>query len=162
MIFITVGTQFPFDRLLRAVDEALDKGIINDEIYAQAGESQYKPRNFEAITSLQKAEFDIYLTNAAAVIGHAGMGTITATLELEKPLLVMPRLRKFGEVVNDHQVDIAKKFEEAGLLLAAYVEQDIAMNLPRLKTFTPKKRQAQTQAVAERIASFLQELKSER
>ena len=87
------------------------------------------------------------------------MGTITAALEVEKPLLVMPRLRKFGEVVNDHQVDIAKKFEQAGLLLSAYTEKDMAGNLKLLKVFRPKKRECQLEAVVERISDFLQELK---
>ena len=54
MIFVTVGTQFPFDRLLRTVDDAFDKGLINEEVFAQTGESNYKPRNFEVTTSLQK------------------------------------------------------------------------------------------------------------
>jgi len=159
MIFLTVGTQFPFERLLRAVDKAFDSGLLNEEVYAQIGESSYVPRNFKAVESLQKAEFDIYLTKASAVIGHAGMGTITATLEREKPLLVLPRLKKFGEVVNDHQVGIARRFEQAGLLLAAYEAHELAMHLPRLKTFRPQRRQCATEAVAGRIARFLEEMK---
>jgi UDP-N-acetylglucosamine transferase subunit ALG13 len=159
MIFLTVGTQFPFDRLLRAVDDAIGNGTAVEEIYAQIGDSKYVPRNFKGVASLQKAEFDKYLANASAVIGHAGMGTITAALEHNKPLLVMPRLEKFGEVVNDHQVGIAKRFEQAGLLLAAYTAEEIPQCLAKLKTFVPKKRECATEAVVERIARFLQEMK---
>jgi beta-1,4-N-acetylglucosaminyltransferase len=158
MIFLTVGTQFPFDRLLRAVDEAIDRGFVTEEIYAQTCESTYKPRNFEATTSLQKAEFDLYLTKASAVVGHAGIGTITAAMELAKPLLVMPRLKRYGEVVNDHQVNIAKRFEQAGLLLAAYEADELAEHLPQLKVFKPLKRQCSLDAVVERIGRFLQEI----
>lgn len=158
MIFLTVGTQFPFDRLLKAVDDAFDCGQIEEDVFAQIGDSSYIPRNFKGTPSLQKAEFDIYLTKASAVIGHAGMGTITATLEREKPLLVMPRLKKFGEVVNDHQVGIARRFEAAGFLLAAYEAVELPKNLPLLRQFKPQKRQCQVDAVIKRIESFLQEI----
>ncbi|MDO8301772.1 MAG: beta(1,3)galactosyltransferase EpsH, partial [Sedimentisphaerales bacterium] len=63
MIFLTVGTQFPFDRLLRAVDDAIDRGTAGEEIYAQIGESRYVPRNFKGIASVPKAEFDSYLAD---------------------------------------------------------------------------------------------------
>ena len=158
MIFLTVGTQFPFDRLLQAVDEAFDRGLVKDEICAQVGQSSYCPRNFKGVTSLSKAEFDKYITDASALIGHAGMGTITAALEQDKPLLVMPRLRRFGEVVNDHQVGIARKFERAGLLLAAYEAKELPECLQRLTTFRPQKRQCNRQAVVERISRFLREM----
>jgi UDP-N-acetylglucosamine transferase subunit ALG13 len=49
MIFLTVGTQFPFDRLVRAVDEAFDNGAIDEEVFAQIGETSYRPRNFEQV-----------------------------------------------------------------------------------------------------------------
>jgi beta-1,4-N-acetylglucosaminyltransferase len=159
MIFLTVGTQFPFDRLLRAVDDALDNGTAVEEIYAQIGESKYVPRNFKGIASVPKEQFDHYLANASSVIGHAGMGTITAALEHNKPLLVMPRLKKFGEVVNDHQVGIAERFEQAGLLLAAYTAEELPQCLTKLKTFVPKKRECASEAVVERISQFLQEIK---
>jgi beta-1,4-N-acetylglucosaminyltransferase len=160
MIFVTVGTIFPFERLLRAVDGACDGGLINEEIYAQIGDSRYKPRNFKYAASVPKDEFDRCLAKASFVIGHAGMGTITAALENNKPLLVMPRLKKFDEHVNDHQVGIAKRFEQAGLLVAAYDADELAACLVKLRTFVPKKRECATEAVVERIARFLQEIKA--
>jgi UDP-N-acetylglucosamine transferase subunit ALG13 len=72
-----------------------------------------------------------------------------------KPLLVMPRLRRYGEVVNDHQLDIARKFEQLGYLLAAYEVMELPDKIEKLKSFVPKKRQTQTKAVAERISTFL-------
>jgi beta-1,4-N-acetylglucosaminyltransferase len=160
MIFLTVGTQFPFDRLLRAVDDAFDSGAVKDKIVAQVGESSYCPRNFKGVISLSKAEFDEYVSSASALIGHAGMGTITAALEHDKPLLVMPRLCRFGEVVNDHQVGIARRFEKAGLLLAAYEAKELSACLQRLTTFRPQKRQCNHQAVVERISRFLREMEA--
>jgi UDP-N-acetylglucosamine transferase subunit ALG13 len=86
------------------------------------------------------------------------MGTITMALERKKPLLVMPRLRKYGEVVNDHQLVIARKFEQLGYLLVAYEAEDLPAKVGKLKSFVPQDRQPQAKIVADRISAFLNEL----
>ncbi|MFC1633193.1 glycosyltransferase [Planctomycetota bacterium] len=161
MIFLTVGTQFPFDRLVKAVDQALGNGQLNGEICAQIGDSSYRPLNFQAVSSMEKHLFDERMHEASAIISHAGMGTISMALEKDKPLLVMPRLKKYGEVVNDHQVAIARKFEELGHLLVAYEPEELPEKIKRLKTFELVKRTAAPEAVADRIAGFLHELANE-
>lgn len=158
MIFLTVGTQFPFDRLVKTIDGLIKQNGSNEEIFAQIGDSKYKPKNFKAVASIEKHLFDKYMLDASCIISHAGMGTITMALENHKPLLVMPRLAKYGEVVNDHQVTIAKKFEQLGYLLVAYETEQIPEKLEQLKTFIPRNRQAQPKAVADRISQFLREL----
>lgn len=160
MIFLTVGTQFPFDRLVKTVDEFVGNNGLNEQIFAQIGDSTYQPQNFKTVASLDKNLFDKYLREASCIISHAGMGTIAMALEHQKPLLVLPRRKIYGEVVNDHQVAIAKKFEQLGHLLVAYETEQIPEKLEQLKTFVPCRRQAQPQAVAERIARFLRELPS--
>lgn len=155
MIFLTVGTQFPFDRLVRAIDSVLDEGLIDEEIFAQIGETSYKPHNFESVASLEKGLFDKRLKEASAMIGHAGMGTITMALENGKPLLVMPRLRRYREVVNDHQLAIARKFEKYGHVLVAYQEADLRKRAGELKHFVPAKRKTQVEEVTRRISMFL-------
>lgn len=159
MIFLTVGTQFPFDRLVRAIDGIIDEGLIGESLFAQIGESSYKPRNFESATCLEKKMFDDYLKQASAIIGHAGMGTITMALSNHKPLLAMPRLKKYNEVVNDHQLAIAKKFEELGHILVAYDTTDLPDCISKLKSFVPKERKANPEAVADRISCFLNSMR---
>lgn len=158
MIFLTVGTQFPFDRLVKAVDETVGKNGLDEQIFAQVGTTTYRPTNFEAVSSLEKTLFDKHFSQADSVISHAGMGTITMALESGKPLLVMPRLRKYGEVVNDHQLAIARKFEQLGYLLVAYEAEELPAKLERLKSFVPQNRQPQAKIVSERISAFLSEL----
>ena len=125
MIFLTVGTQFSFDRLVKAVDKAVEAGRITESIYAQTGRSGYQPHNFDTTLSLEKNLFDKYIRQARYIISHAGMGTIATALSNNKPLLVMPRQKKFGEVVNDHQIAIAKKYEQEGYILVAYHEGEL-------------------------------------
>jgi beta-1,4-N-acetylglucosaminyltransferase len=156
MIFLTVGTQFPFDRLVRAIDDWLDHDSLGEEVFAQIGESSYMPRHFEAVVSLDKSAFDHRFEQASAIISHAGMGTITMALERDKSLLAMPRLKKHGEVVSDHQGPLAEKFEALGHILLARDENELVEKLPRLTTFVPRPRKADGNAVASRIRSFLE------
>lgn len=158
MIFLTVGTQFPFDRLVKAVDDAVAQGICTDEIFGQIGDTAYEPRSFRAVASLDKRQFDEHFHRAAGIIGHAGMGTITMALDMNKPLLVLPRRKQFGEVVNDHQVAIARKFEQLGHVLVAYEAQELAGKIGLLAEFKPTPRQIRPEAVVERIADFLKTL----
>jgi UDP-N-acetylglucosamine transferase subunit ALG13 len=157
MIFLAVGTQFPFDRLVMALDECLDTGLIDEEIFGQVGETSYRPRNFRWSPFLEKKEFDRKIETATKIIGHAGIGIIKTALDNNKPMLVMPRLRMYREVVHDHQVEIAKKFEELGYLLAAYNVQELFEKIRMLKNFVPQKRESQVDSVVQRISEFLQQ-----
>lgn len=158
MIFLTVGTLFPFNRLVRAIDSAVSNGLIDDEIFAQIGENSYKPRNFESVPSLEKDLFDKHFIEASFIISHAGMGTIIMALSHKKPLLVMPRLKQYRESVNDHQVAAARKFEQFGHLLAVYDEKELAEAVRKLKNFTPKPRTVNPEAVVNKIRQFLDDL----
>ena len=158
MIFLTVGTQFSFDRLVKAVDELVEANGLDEKIFAQIGNSTYRPKNFEATSELEKSVFDEHFNRADGIISHAGMGTISMAMERRKPLLVMPRLSKYGEVVNDHQVAISRKFEELHYLLVAYDQTDLSVKIEELKTFTPKERRPQIEHVIARISTFLNEL----
>jgi beta-1,4-N-acetylglucosaminyltransferase len=158
MIFVTVGTQFPFDRLIKAVDTALETGQINEQVFAQTGEGSYKPRNFPTKPSLEKESFDEYVRQATGIISHAGMGSINIAMAYDKPMLVMPRLKKYGEVVNDHQVAISRKFAELGHILLANDEDELLEKIKELPSFIPRQRIAQPELVTQRIMGFLDEL----
>lgn len=159
MIFLTVGTQFGFDRLVKAVDEAIRDGQIRNEIFAQIGPGQYKPVFMKYAISLEKKDFDHVLNGSRAMISHAGMGSIICALEHRKPLLVLPRRKRFNEVVNDHQVETAKKFEQMGHVLVAYEIEELSDKCKLLDTFIPKLRIVNSQNVIDRIRLFLSEIK---
>ena len=157
MIFVTVGSQFGFDRLVRAVDRAVESGLIAGEVHAQIGDGHYTPRRFDFVRVMDKMAFDRHVELASALISHAGMGTLTAALEFHKPILVMPRLKRFGEIVNDHQMETAEEFARHGHVLFARDENELLVTLPALKTFTPAPRTVEPDAVARRISAFLQQ-----
>lgn len=103
MIFVTVGTQLPFDRLIKKID--LLSNQINHKIVAQSGLSKYIPENIDIHETLSDVEFVNYIKKAEIIIAHAGMGTIISCLKEGKKVIVVPRLSKFNEHRNDHQID---------------------------------------------------------
>lgn len=158
MIFLTVGSMFPFDRLVQSVDEMVANGQLDDEVFAQIGEGQFEPRHMKFCRFLDNIEFEDKVGTATCLLGHAGIGTITLALSRRIPALVVPRLSRFGEHVNDHQFATARKFEELGHVLVAYDVQDIPSKLHELRGFTARKREVRTTELVARIDRFLKEV----
>jgi UDP-N-acetylglucosamine transferase subunit ALG13 len=158
MIFLTVGTVMPFDRLVQAVDDAVAAGIIRTPVFAQIGETSLRPRNMEHVPVLDRHDFDRKVAEAEYLISHAGMGSITTALERNKPLLVMPRRRQFREHVNDHQVATARRFGALGHVLVAYDAGEMPRRLQEIVSFTPAPRVSQADRVAGRIMQFLEQI----
>lgn len=158
MILVTVGTQFPFDRLVRAVDEAAGAGLVSGEILAQVGRGGSRPKNMRWVETLEREEFARRVRQADRIVAHAGIGTILTALEAGKPLLVMPRLKRFGEVVNDHQVATAKRFASRGHVLAAYGEDEIAGMLVALEKFEPVPRRVDPRRIVGRVKDFVEDV----
>jgi UDP-N-acetylglucosamine transferase subunit ALG13 len=159
MILLTVGTVLPFDRLVRAVDQAIEAHIITDPVFAQIGESCFKPKHMDWVTALEKSAFDRKVEEASFVISHAGMGSLMIALEQRKRLLVMPRMKRYGEHVNDHQVASARRFAQLGCVLVAYDSDELAVRLREMESFVPTFPPSQADRVAQRIARFLAEIK---
>jgi UDP-N-acetylglucosamine transferase subunit ALG13 len=128
VIVVTVGTQLPFDRLIRAVDAAMP--AIGVEGFAQTGAGSYQPHNMPFARSLPAGEFDGVLKQAQVIVGHAGIGTILMAQKLGKPIVVMPRLARHGEHRNDHQLaTVAQLRGRSGVEVAA----DEAELLPAIR-----------------------------
>ena len=156
MIFITVGSALPFDRLIRYLDERLNiEADIDEVFFAQTGEGGYVPSNFEFVRFLSAEEYGERLLEATAVISHAGIGTITSVVRLGKPLLVLPRQKLLGELVDDHQLETARRFEELGHLSVLREEESLASQLDRLNAFRPKERIPNRMGVSRTVSEFL-------
>ena len=113
LIFVTLGTQkFQFDRLLKYIDEQIENGKIKEKVFAQIGNSSYQPKNYEYKEFLDKEEFNKKIKASKLIITHSGVGTIIASINENKPVIVVPRLKKFGEHVDDHQLQIAESFSK--------------------------------------------------
>lgn len=113
MILVTVGTnEARFDRLLSALD-----GLAGDEpLYVQHGPSPVRPRGATCVAYLPFDELAALIRDARVVVTHAGVGSTIAALVNGKRPVVVPRLARFGEAVDDHQVPFGRRLHEAGLV----------------------------------------------
>lgn len=119
MIFVTVGTQIPFDRLIKIIDELAPE--LGEEIIAQTSPSAlYTPKNIKTVDFLPPEEFNRIFERARLVVAHAGMGTIISAMQSGKPLIVFPRQASLGEHRNDHQLATVRQLEASSMTAVAY------------------------------------------
>lgn len=117
MIFVTLGSQkFQFNRLLIEIDRLVEEGKITEEVFAQTGYSDYEPKNYEYKNFLDRDEFSDIMSKCDKVITHGGTGAIIGAVKKEKKVIAIPRLAKFGEHVDDHQMQIVEQFNEMNLI----------------------------------------------
>lgn len=135
MIFLTVGTQLPFNRLVRAIDEWAS-APRRVEIVGQLGRlgpNDYRPRHFEWCELMGPVEFQGCMRRAELVASHAGMGTIIGALTSATPLLIMPR-RAPIEHRNDHQMATVNRLANRLRVRVAYHSSEVAPSLENLLT----------------------------
>lgn len=131
MILVTVGAQMPFNRLVGAVDEwAASRG--RDDVLAQIGPTEWRPKHIGWVEFFEPEEFRRRVSDATALVGHAGMGSILTALQFGKPILVMPRRGDLRETRNDHQVATAERFAALGKIAVARDESEIAERMDLL------------------------------
>lgn len=140
MIFITLGSQkFQFDRLLKKIDFLCEQGIIVESIFAQIGYSNYKPKYFEYKDFLNRDEFAETMEKADIVITHGGTGAIIGAVKKGKRVIAVPRLKRYGEHVDDHQLQLIKQFEAMNLICPCWDTEDLkkAYEEVRMTKYTP-------------------------
>ncbi|MEJ8801487.1 glycosyltransferase [Pontibacter sp. H249] len=131
MIFVTIGAQEPFERLVQAIDQ-IAPTLGGIPIVAQISKSSFQPKHMQVHEFLSPSMYTKYFNKATLIVSHAGMGTIISALVQQKPILVFPRLAKYGETRNDHQVSTAKVFEKLEYITAAYSEEELELKLKLL------------------------------
>lgn len=127
MIFLTVGTHEPFDRLVRTVDEWCTSRRY-PAVFAQIanpGPLGYRPRNFEWVGHLAPDAYEARFRSAAMVVSHAGMGSIITAMQLGKRIVVLPRRGDLRETRNDHQIATARRLKDRTGIHVAMAEQDL-------------------------------------
>ncbi len=147
MIFATVGTQLPFDRLIRALDEWA-RDHAHSEVFAQIGQTTYQPKHMQWSRTITPDQFQSYVAESDVVVAHAGMGTIISAVELGKRVVVMPRREALGEHRNDHQLDTANRFSHLQGLSVVHDGVQLARVLAR------PSEDALDAAVAEAVAAL--------
>ncbi|RZL85504.1 MAG: hypothetical protein EOP66_01210 [Sphingomonas sp.] len=135
MILVSVGTQLPFDRLVRTVDQwatANDR----DDVIAQIGPTLYQPLAMKSFPHIAYDAFRDLQKQCAVMVCHAGMGSIITAMEFGKPIIVMPRNHQFGEHRNGHQFATLRQFGDRPGIYAADTEVELLQLLDRVDDLT--------------------------
>lgn len=159
MIFIILGTQkFQLNRLLKEIDQYIEKDLIKEEVKAQIGHSDYLPKNYSYERFLDKADFDAQVATASLIITHSGVGSIITALQAGKPVIVFPRMAKYHEHVDDHQLDIAIAFSKKMYVLCCKEEVDLLSMIQQSKEFSFQKYHSQTEKVVEIVKKYVEQV----
>ena len=156
MIFITLGTQDkPFTRLLDRVEKLLETKKIKTRVVVQAGCTKYESKYMEIFELLPMDEFEKLIASCDILITHGGVGSIITGLQNNKKVIVAPRLAKYDEHMNDHQLQITENFSKAGYILPLYENDDLGKILKDIKSFKPKKFKSNTSHMVKIISDFI-------
>ena len=129
MIFVTVGTQKqPFDRLMEYLKNCKEKVVV---------QNGYTKCQFEHFDFLSYNDMQNYMKKADYIISHGGISIMEA-LKLHKKVLVVPREKKYGEHVNNHQFELCEYLEKEGYILLATTEMEFIKKIKEIKKFKPK------------------------
>lgn len=156
MILVTVGSQkFQFNRLLKKIDELIEDGIINETVYAQIGVSDYKPKNYDYVDFMTQEEFNNKIKDSSIVITHAGTGVIVNSLKMGKKVVGVPRFAKYGEHVDDHQIQLIKEFEELNLIEPSYEIKSLDNAIKKVKRTEYEKYISNTDSIVKSIEEYI-------
>ena len=158
MIFVTLGSQkFQFNRLLQEVDRLMETGVITDEVFAQTGYCDYIPKNYPYSQFLSREEFAARINAADIVITHGGTGAIIGAVKAEKKVIAFPRLAKYGEHVDDHQLQIIEMFRESNLIVGCMECSELEEALKQVETLTFAPYVSNTDRIIDSIEAFINE-----
>ena len=134
MIFVTVGASwFPFLRLVKEMDKIA--ATLEEEVFIQKGTTQYKPKYAKSEDFLSFRNYCEMIKRSTLVVGHAGAGTILQAFKFRKPIVVVPRLKKFEEIPEDHQLELARALTSKVIVVYEIKNLKYAIKIAKTRKF---------------------------
>lgn len=157
MILVLLGTQNnSFHRLLEEIQKNIDNGNIKEEVIVQKGYTKFESKDMTMYKKLPIEKVENLIDKADIVITHGGVGSIITAIEKNKKVIAVPRLKKYNEHVNDHQLDIIKTFNESGYIIGIDSVEKLEEALKKVKKFQPKQYIKNTGKILEIIENFIE------
>lgn len=158
MIFVILGTQDKaFDRMLKEIEELKKDNIINSKVIVQAGSTAFKSNEMEILDYIPMANFNKYIEEADLIITHGGVGSILDSIKRNKKVIAIPRLLKYHEHANNHQIEIVEKFDELGYIKDCGNLKRLGNKIMEIDDFVPKKFESNNKKFIEKLESFIGE-----
>ena len=156
MIFVALGTQDKsFERLLKIIDENIENKVINEEVVVKDSYTKYKSDNMQIFDYVSIDDFNKYINECSLFITHGGVGNILSALKANKKVIAVPRLAKYKEHTNDHQLQIVNNFYEKGYILRLLETDDFKDVYKKVKTFKPKKWVSNNETLLKKIKEYI-------
>lgn len=156
MILVLLGTQNkPFSRILKAISKEINNGNIKDKVIAQIGCTEFDDQNMELFDYKDKEELNKLIKKADVVITHGGVGTIIECLDYNKKIIAVPRLKKYKEHTNDHQLQIVEEFSKLGFIKALNDFDKLPDLLKEIKTFKPAKFKSNNENFKNKVKEYI-------
>ncbi len=157
MIFVTVGSQqFQFDRLLQEIDRLISDGTIEEEVFAQIGNATYTPKKFNYTQFMNQDEFENNLEKCRLLITHGGTGVIISAIQRDTKVIAIPRLARYNEHVDDHQVELLKQFSEQNLITYCQDINDLGTEISTIKNKTFGRFESNTNSYIQELTDRLE------
>lgn len=157
MILVLLGTQNnSFHRLLEEIQKNIDNGNIKEEVVVQKGYTKFESENMTLYTQLPPDELKKLIDKADLIITHGGVGSIITAIEKNKKVIAIPRLKKYKEHVNDHQLDIIKSFSDAGYIIGLNSVEQLKDALKEVQNFRPKQYIKNTGNILKIVEDFIE------
>ena len=156
MILVLLGTQNnSFHRLLEEVQKNIENQNIKEEVIVQKGYTRFESENMTLYTQLPADELQQLIEKADLVITHGGVGSIISAIRRGKKVIAIPRLKKYGEHVNDHQYDIIKSFDDSGYIIGLSCVEELGAALQKVTDFEPKQYVNNTGNILKIVEDFI-------
>ena len=140
MILVMLGTQNnSFERLLKKMDELIEKKVIDEKVIVQSGYTNYESKNMRIFDLIPQEELERYQEQADLIITHGGVGSIVSSIKKGKKVIAIPRLHRYHEHVNDHQKQIVESFDKKGYIIGIQRIDELKNAIIRAQKFVPKK-----------------------
>ncbi len=157
MIFVTVGSQnFQFDRLLRALDNLIGGSELSEEIFAQIGVSNYKPVHYPYKEFLNREDFIEWIDKSDVVITHGGTGTIISSIKRGKKVIAVPRMSRYREHVDNHQLQLIREFSKMGLIYECQNCDELMQAVSCVKSIEFRKYESHTEDFIKSIDAYIE------
>lgn len=159
-ILVTVGTtaEYNFVRLLRILDEFCDEGFLKGSDLFVISMDKYKPKNYMVHGVVKGNEFTRLMKESDIVISHAGTGTVTIALKMNKRVILFPRLKEYGEHLNDHQLEICELMKERNYATYATNKPELKDCIRNISTFVPSPFISNNKMFSSIIESYLERI----
>lgn len=156
LIFVVLGThELPFTRIIKEVEKLKKEGFIKDKVIVQNGHTKYKSDVMELKPFINFNDMDKLYEEAKLIITHAGTGSVITPLKKGKKVIVAPRLSKFGEHNDDHQLELVEAFEKSGHILAWYENDSLKDILKKVESFHPKPFESKKELMLKTLQEFI-------